>query len=114
MTNRIRQLREEKHMTQVRLSIELGVSQETISSYEKEKHYPSFVQLKRISELFGTSIDYAMGLSDIRIPVAVQSEEMCINELISLCKTLSGKQLELVFAYARGISDNNALEKGAL
>ena len=29
--NRIRELREEKHITQVRLSTELGVAQETIS-----------------------------------------------------------------------------------
>ena len=36
MENRIRQLREERHMTQVRLSVELGVSQETVSSYERQ------------------------------------------------------------------------------
>ena len=32
MQNRIKQLREENHMTQVRLGIELEVSQETISA----------------------------------------------------------------------------------
>ena len=41
MANRIKQLREEYNMTQVRLSIELEVSQETISAYESGKHYPS-------------------------------------------------------------------------
>ena len=39
MANRIKQLREEYNMTQVRLSIELEVSQETISAYESGKHY---------------------------------------------------------------------------
>ena len=43
MSNRIKQLREELRMTQVRLSIELEVSQETVSAYENQKHYPSFV-----------------------------------------------------------------------
>ena len=38
MYNRIGQLREEHHMTQVRLSIELGVSQETVSAYENGTH----------------------------------------------------------------------------
>lgn len=33
MKNRIRALRMEKNITQVRLSIELGVAQETISAY---------------------------------------------------------------------------------
>ena len=39
--NRIRELREEKHITQVRLSTELGVAQETISAYEQGRHLPS-------------------------------------------------------------------------
>lgn len=38
--NRIRELREEKHITQVRLSTELGVAQETISAYEQGRHLP--------------------------------------------------------------------------
>ena len=68
MENRIRQLREELHMTQVRLSIELEVSQETVSAYENQKHYPSFVQLVKLSNLFHASIDYIMGLSQVRSP----------------------------------------------
>ena len=39
--NRIKKLRKEKNITQIRLSIELEVSQETISAYEKGKYYPS-------------------------------------------------------------------------
>ena len=58
MENRIRELREGKRMTQVRLSIELGVSQETVSAYENQRHYPSFTQLVKMSELFHASIDY--------------------------------------------------------
>ena len=55
MENRIKQLREEQHMTQVRLSIELGISQETVSAYESGKHYPSVAILIRLSEIFHTS-----------------------------------------------------------
>lgn len=32
-------------MTQVRLSVELGVAQETVSAYESGKHYPSVATL---------------------------------------------------------------------
>ena len=55
MANRIKQLREEYNMTQVRLSIELEVSQETISAYESGKHYPSVAALLRLSEIFHAS-----------------------------------------------------------
>lgn len=53
-------------MTQVRLSIELGVSQETVSGYEKGKHYPSVSVLIQLSRLFHASCDYILGLSDVR------------------------------------------------
>lgn len=61
MDNRIRILREARHMSQVRLSAELEVSQETVSAYESGKHFPSYKNLVRMSELFGVSIDYLMG-----------------------------------------------------
>lgn len=73
--NRIRELREEKKITQVRLSIELGVSQETISAYEMGKHYPSVKSLIKLREIFHVPIDYILGLSDTR------TEQIPINSL---------------------------------
>lgn len=104
MQNRIKQLREENHMTQVRLGIELEVSQETISAYEKQKHYPSFAQLLRLATLFHASIDYIMGLSDVRTPTnpAASSD---LGKLMALGQRMDEKQLELVLAYAQGMLD---------
>lgn len=48
-------------MSQVRLSMELDVSQETVSAYESGRHFPSYKNLVRMSELFGVGIDYLMG-----------------------------------------------------
>lgn len=62
--NRIRELREERKITQVRLSIELEVSQEMISAYESGKSYPSVKSLIRLRDIFGVSIDYILGLTD--------------------------------------------------
>lgn len=104
MANRIKQLREENRMTQVRLSIELEVSQETVSAYEKEKHYPSFAQLCKMSDLFHVSIDYLMGLSDIRTPVKIIENEL-LSQLIAAAKALTEPQLELVLAYVQGLTD---------
>ena len=64
--NRICQLREEKKITQVRLSIELEVSQETISAYEMGKYYPSVKSLIKLRNIFNVNIDYILGLSDIK------------------------------------------------
>ena len=64
--NRIKELREEKGITQIRLSIELSVSQETVSAYENGKHFPSVQSLIKISEIFNVSCDYILGLSDVK------------------------------------------------
>lgn len=106
MPNRIRQLREEFHMTQVRLSIELEVSQETISAYENQKHYPSFLQLSKMTALFHASIDYIMGLSDVRNPVLLFEDES-ISRLLRLSRRLNKEQVELVLAYMHGIIDDS-------
>ena len=62
--NRIRELRQKKNLSQLQLSIELEVTQETISAYEHSKHLPSITALMKMSQLFGVSMDYIMGLSD--------------------------------------------------
>ena len=110
MENRIRQLREEFRMTQVRLSIELGVSQETVSAYENQKHYPSFQQLQKMSTIFHASVDYIMGLSEVRSPAPVR-DSGSLSTLLDLGRQLTPRQLELVLAYIRGILDTSALQR---
>ena len=51
MKNRIRELRAEKNITQLRLSLELEVSQETVSAYENGKHLPSLKSLIKMVQL---------------------------------------------------------------
>ena len=100
MQNRIRELRKAHHMSQIYLSIELEVSQETISAYENGKHYPSFPMLVKLSELFQTSIDYIMGLSD-------GGNEISGKEKILLAgfRSLDPFSQEKVLAYIQGLSD---------
>lgn len=105
MATRIQQLREEQHMTQVRLSIELGVSQETVSAYEKGKHYPSVSTLIQLSQLFHVSCDYILGLSDCRYPDSpfyLSSEE---QKLLSNYQQLSEIQQGKLLAYLDGLTD---------
>ena len=100
--NRIRQLREEIGMTQVRLSIELEVSQETISAYENGKHYPSMVSAIRLMEIFNVGVDYIMGFSNVRTPVMDIKEDEQI--LLNYFKTLSEHKKQLAIAYIKGMS----------
>lgn len=108
MTNRIKELREEQHMTQVRLSIELEVSQETISAYESGKHYPSVASLIRLSEIFHVSCDYILGLSDLRNDSIVDGQDYTYNEttIIETYRQLTPRKKELFCAYLKGLSES--------
>lgn len=101
--NRIRQLREEIGMTQVRLSIELEVAQETISAYENGKHYPSVQSLIKLMKIFNVGIDYIMGFSDVRFPIEKLSDEEQI--LLRCYKMLPEHKRELALAYLNGLSE---------
>lgn len=61
---RIRNLREMKNMTQTELSQSLGMkTYTTVSKWESDDNFPKGRDLKKLSELFGVSSDYLLGLN---------------------------------------------------
>ena len=64
MYNRIRDLREDKDLTQTEIAKVLGMSQTGYSKYETgENDIPTAVLIK-LSRFYGVSIDYMLGESD--------------------------------------------------
>ena len=63
---RLKQLREAKNLTQLRLAMELNVSQETISGYEIGKAVPPAEMLVKLADTLDTSVDYILGRTDIK------------------------------------------------
>ena len=99
--NRIRELREEKKITQIRLSIELEVSQETISAYEMEKYYPSVKSLIKLQNIFGVSIDYILGLSDTRYE-RIETNSLAQDETRLMYRKLDSLGKERITSYLEG------------
>ncbi len=108
--NRIRELRREKGITQLQLSIALEVTQETISAYEHNKHLPSLSALMKMSEIFNSSMDYIMGLSDVQyIAMDADSTQRDIeqrNLLLKYYRRLGCKNRMKLVAYAQGLADS--------
>lgn len=104
--NRIKELRKEKNMTQLRLSMELEVTQETISTYESGKNLPSLTSLIKMSEIFGTSIDYIMNRTDQRFFVNTNDLSKDETRLLLYYRMLGQTQKEKVISYAQGLSDS--------
>ena len=53
----LKKIRETKNITQVKLSTDLGVSQELISRYEWGSSFPQPNMLIKLSEYFNCSVD---------------------------------------------------------
>lgn len=66
--NRLRQLREEKDLTQEELGKKLNLTKANISKYESGKLEPNLETINYLAEYFNVTTDYLLGRSDIRKP----------------------------------------------
>ncbi|MFA9555780.1 helix-turn-helix transcriptional regulator [Evansella sp. AB-rgal1] len=57
MQNRMKQLRQEKGISQEQIAVKLGVSRQTIISIEKGRYNPSLPLAMQIARLFGTIVE---------------------------------------------------------
>ena len=62
--NRLRQLREERGFTQLKLSLDLFLNQNSISRYESGAREASYELLIRFADYYDVSIDYILCRTD--------------------------------------------------
>lgn len=68
MYQRIRDLREDKDLNQTQIATMLGMSQTGYSKYETgENDIPTTILIK-LAVFYNTSVDYLLGLTDIKKP----------------------------------------------
>lgn len=58
---RLKELREQKGLSQKAFSMKLGVSQSTVGMWESKKREPNFETAKKIADFFNVSVDYILG-----------------------------------------------------
>ena len=63
---RLRLLRIERGLTQKEMAAELGIGYRAYQCYELQQRYPDIRGLTAISNFFGVSVDYLLGLSNVR------------------------------------------------
>lgn len=64
MIFRLKELRKERHLSQIKLSIDLNMNQNTISRYESLTREADYETLILFSDYFNVSIDYLLGRTD--------------------------------------------------
>lgn len=65
-SQRMKQLRKEKKLTQQQLADQFSVKLRTCQGYEYGESYPEVAKLVAIADFFDVSLDYLMGRSEIR------------------------------------------------
>lgn len=77
-------LREKKNITQVKLSLMVGVSQQSITYYETNTRTPSLPVAFKIAKALGTSVEGLVNSNDIiaKYYTLSESEKETINKMI--------------------------------
>ena len=102
MQKRLYELRKAKNVTQQRMSIDLGIDQTSISSYECGKYFPTVEVLIKLAEYFGVSTDYLLELSDVKTPLKTASNDQTAY-LLSLFEPLPRNHKERVIGYVEAL-----------
>ena len=78
------------------------MAQETVSAYENGKHYPSLSNVIKLRDIFHVSMDYIMGLSDVRLPTGTLADEE--EKLVAVFRSLPHSKRESLFAFLAGLT----------
>lgn len=66
MDFRLKELRKQKKISQLKLAMDLGMNQNSISRYENHEREADYATLIKLADYFNVSIDYLLGKSDKR------------------------------------------------
>lgn len=61
---RLKELRKQRNITQLKLAMDLHMNQNTISRYENGEREAGYKELIMLADYFNVSIDYLLGRSD--------------------------------------------------
>ena len=102
---RLKNLREERKISQQKLAIELNVSQASISKYEKGLAEPDIPMLCTIAEFFHVSVDYLIGRTSTRNNLSAIPMNDREQALLQHFNALTENQKEKVEMYILGLLD---------
>ena len=64
MEFRLKKIRKERNISQLKLALDLNMNQNTISRYENLEREADYETLIKFADYFGVSIDYLLGRSN--------------------------------------------------
>ena len=81
--NRLKKARENARLTQIQAAKKLGISNGTLSGYERNYRDPDTHVLEEMAKLYDVSVDYLLGRTDNPSP---RNEKVTLQELLEMDK----------------------------
>ena len=97
---RLKDLRKKMGISQKTLVETLQISQQLVVGWETGRSTPNLLMLIKISKLFGVSVDYLVGETDIKKPVGSTLSE-AEKSLVSEIEEISAEGLEEILKFAQ-------------
>lgn len=94
LADRLKNLRYEKGLSQYELADKLGVSRGLIGNYEQGRREPDYNTLILFANFYDVSLDYLLGITDIRKRVLHQETEDTYKKMFREITDLSPKSQE--------------------
>ena len=114
-SERIKDLRLEKDLTQKALASLLNLTPNSICEWEKGRCAPGIDHLKNLSKIFEVSVDYIIGNADDYgvLPIHEKNVELTpdVKELVDLYHLLSSANRLQVLEYARFMAEREHVIK---
>lgn len=102
---RLKELREEKKITQKEVAEAIGGTQSNLAKWEKEKIQPAADMIIKLADFFGVSADYLLGRTDdfgnaiASLPALSEDE----NGLLALYRGMTRAQKARFLSYGEGL-----------
>lgn len=103
--HRLKMLRKEKKLTQVKLGEMLNYGYTAIANYESGRNQPAIADLKKIASIFDVSLDYLLGVNDIRHPYIVDEDSAEFNRFQSYYTQLNKSNRQELLLYMQWLLD---------
>ena len=91
LPQRLKELRKKNNLSQYKLAEELGVSRGLLSNYEQGSREPDFNTLMLIADYYCVSIDYLMGITNVKQRFLSTEEQ---NKYYSIFEDITGLEKE--------------------
>lgn len=108
--NRLKQQRSIKKISQKNLADVMGVSQQTIGSWETGRTQPDQVSLNKLADFFGVSTDYLLGRACYTDTTKILNTMSLDNDLLEFTRTLMEREsMQLLFEQIKDLPDSEII-----